>query len=70
MFEYKDKFYPGIFINNESVGGKTYSEVLNKYKTNADIIKEKGISIVFLSAWRIPKRGLKLTCVFFFDLNF
>ena len=45
--EYKEKFYPGIYVDGINVGGKTYSEVLSYYKKGADVINKEGIKIIF-----------------------
>jgi len=46
-FKYSDKFYPGITINNISVAGKTYEQVLQEFKTKSDALKKDGLKLVF-----------------------
>jgi len=41
--KYADKFYPGVSIVGESVDGKTYSEVLNKFSKKMELINQNGL---------------------------
>ncbi len=45
--KYKDRFYPGIFIAGESVGGETYDEVLTEFKEKASKLTENGLAVNF-----------------------
>lgn len=45
--KYSHRFYPGVMINGESVGGKTYEEVLAEFKEKTDILQKKGLTLVF-----------------------
>ena len=44
---YSDYFYPGVFLDGKSVGGKTYSEVFDHYKNDADLLYKDGITFIF-----------------------
>lgn len=44
---YRDKFYPGVYVDGENVAGKTYADVFNKYKVGSDAFYQNGISLVF-----------------------
>ncbi|HRY62978.1 MAG TPA: peptidoglycan binding domain-containing protein, partial [Candidatus Paceibacterota bacterium] len=46
-YKYQDKFYPGVYVDGKSVGGKTYEEVLSEYKKGADVLYKDGITLVF-----------------------
>lgn len=53
--KYKDKFYPGVIIAGETVGGKTYSEVVEYFKSRAEVLATDGL-IVALSAQQGNKK--------------
>lgn len=44
---YADRFYPGVFIGKEAVGGKTYIEVLQHFSTNARVLEHRGLRVIF-----------------------
>lgn len=44
--KYADKFYPGVYLDGEHIGGKTFPEVLSKYKSGADEINKNGITLM------------------------
>lgn len=43
--KYNNRFYPGVFVAGESVGGKTYEETLNHFKEKFDLLKKDGINL-------------------------
>jgi len=45
--EYADTYYPGVMIAGESVGGRTYGDVLQEFKTKSDTLSKNGLSLVF-----------------------
>jgi vancomycin resistance protein YoaR len=45
--KYSDKYYPGIIIAGESVGGRTYNEVLQEFKEKSDTLLKNGLTLVF-----------------------
>lgn len=47
---YRDRFYPGISIGGQSVGGRTYQEVLASFKADADTLEHDGVSAKFESS--------------------
>lgn len=49
LFEitYYNRFYPNIIIGKESVGGKSYGEVLEKFQKTRDRLQEEGLALVF-----------------------
>jgi len=49
LFEsiYSDRYYPGVMIAGESVSGRTYSEVLQEFKTKSDALLKNGLNLVF-----------------------
>ncbi|KKQ36028.1 MAG: VanW family protein [Candidatus Nomurabacteria bacterium GW2011_GWB1_37_5] len=58
--KYSDRFYPGIFVNNESVGGKTYTEVLNYFREKAEELQKNGLDINFESSKGIRKVNIPM----------
>ena len=63
---YADRFYPGVFIGNEAVGGKTYAEVLEHFSTKARMLEQDGLHVVFEDATSthetiVPKSASGLT---------
>ena len=48
-FEIKnnDRFYPGVFVAGESVGGQTYEEALNHFKQKSELLQKNGINLNF-----------------------
>lgn len=44
--KYSDRFYPGVFLDGEHIGGMTFPEVLFKYKTGAEKISKEGITLI------------------------
>ncbi len=44
---YSNRYYPGVMIAGESVGGKTYDEVSQELKTKSDELLKNGLSLVF-----------------------
>ena len=51
VFEYlyENRFYPGVTINNTSVGGRTYQEVLDEFIGKSEAIKKDGLEVIFVS---------------------
>jgi len=49
LFEirYYNRFYPNIILGKESVGGKSYDEVLEKFQKTRKRIQEEGIALIF-----------------------
>jgi vancomycin resistance protein YoaR len=49
LFElkYSDRYYPGIMIAGESVGGRTYNEVLQEFKEKSDTLLKNGLTLMF-----------------------
>lgn len=45
--KYSDKYYPGIMISGELVGGRTYNEVSQEFKTKSDTLLKNGMTLVF-----------------------
>lgn len=45
-FRYSDRFYPGVMVAGQSVGGKTYQEVLEKFKITSNALQKNGLSLV------------------------
>lgn len=48
--KYGDKFYPGIYIGGESVGGRTEEEVLSYFGDKSAVLQEEGITLKFEGA--------------------
>ena len=50
LFEhtYSDRYYPGIMIASESVGGRTYSEVSQEFKAKSDTLFKNGLALRFV----------------------
>jgi len=44
---YTGRYYPGVYIAGQSVGGKTYEEVLQEFKSKADVLTENGLTLIF-----------------------
>ncbi len=53
--KYHDKFYPGISIAGEKVGGLTYEEAFNHFKEKSKELEDKGLSINFENLNSIKK---------------
>ncbi|MBU0612049.1 VanW family protein [Patescibacteria group bacterium] len=45
--KYHDKFYPGVFVGGEKVGGKTYAEVFSYFEEKVEELKKNGFSVDF-----------------------
>ena len=45
--EYANKYYPGILIAGEPVGGRTYDSVLNEFKKKSDTLLKNGLNLEF-----------------------
>lgn len=45
-FEYRDRYYPGVAIAGEPVGGKTYNEVFQGFKAKSDALSKNGLTLV------------------------
>ncbi|MFA6325151.1 MAG: VanW family protein [Candidatus Paceibacterota bacterium] len=45
--KYSDRFYPGVLVNGEKVGGQSYVEALNHFKEKSEELKNNGLSINF-----------------------
>ncbi|MES2023862.1 MAG: VanW family protein [Patescibacteria group bacterium] len=43
--KYSYRFYPGILVGGESVGGMTYDEALNHFKEKADELRKEGLNL-------------------------
>ena len=43
---YNERFYPGVLIAGQSVGGRTYEEVLKEFEAKADAIRVGGVDLV------------------------
>jgi len=43
---YANKFYPGVMIAGESVGGRTHDDVLQEFKEKSDVLLKDGLSLV------------------------
>ncbi|MFA6257926.1 MAG: VanW family protein [Candidatus Paceibacterota bacterium] len=61
--KYKDRFYPGIFIGGEYVGGKTYSEVLNSFKEKKEKLEKNGLNANFTSSRGIQKVNIPMSVI-------
>ena len=46
-FKYSDKYYPGIKIAGQSVGGKTFEKVSQEFKLKSDNLLKNGLTLVF-----------------------
>ena len=44
---YKNKFYPGVILGKESVGGLTYEDAYKKTKGIADQLSQSGLRLIF-----------------------
>jgi len=53
--KYQDRFYPGVFINGESVGGKNYAETLAYFKERAQKLEGDGLHVNFESSKGVRK---------------
>lgn len=42
---YSERFYPGVFIGGEPVGGQTYSEALNHFKEKKEKLEREGLTL-------------------------
>lgn len=45
--KYNDRFYPGVFIGSESIGGQTYDEALGHFKEKAEELQKNGLNVSF-----------------------
>jgi len=61
--KYKNRFYPGIFIGGESVGGKTYVEVLKSFKEKKEELEKNGLSANFTSSRGIQKINIPMATI-------
>jgi len=50
LFEhtYSNRYYPGVMIASESVGGKTYNEVSQEFKAKSDTLLKNGLTLSFV----------------------
>jgi len=64
-FKYSNKYYPGITIDGESVGGKTHAEVLQEFKTKSDILLKNGLTLIFKKQSGEKKINIPATTVGF-----
>ncbi len=48
--KYSDRFYPGVFVAGEAVGGQTYAEALDHFQIKADEIEKSGLTANFESS--------------------
>lgn len=57
LFEakYHDKFYPGVFVGGEKVGGKTYAEAFSYFEEKAEELRKNGFSVSFENLKGIKK---------------
>ena len=46
-FKYSGLYYPGVMIAGQSVGGKTYAEVLQEFTEKSDTLLNNGLVLVF-----------------------
>src|SRR3989344_537623 len=53
--KYEDRFYPGIFLGGESVGGQTYQEVLNRFQHRITELEKNGLGVNFESFQEFKK---------------
>ncbi len=49
-FHYRGRFFPGITIGGEAVGGKAYGDVMASLRVRADALSNKGLDLVFESS--------------------
>lgn len=45
--KYQGRFYPGVIIGAESVGGKSYAEVFKSFQVKAKQLTESGLRLIF-----------------------
>ncbi len=53
--KYEGQFYPGVLVGGESVGGKTYNEVLDSFTEKVKYLEENGLSVSFTNSNRVQK---------------
>ena len=57
-YSYADTFYPGVFIGDVSVGGKTFDEVNTYFNDRAKILTDNGLHITLMDG--SPTKEIKI----------
>ncbi len=58
---YKDRFYPGIYLGGESVGGQTYQEVLDRFQNKITALEKNGLEANFESSQGVEKINIPMS---------
>jgi len=67
--KYYNRFLPNIFVAGESVGGKTYEQVLNDFKQKEAKIKKNGLILNFEGSKGIQKISIPISTTGFTSDN-
>lgn len=54
--KYNDRFYPGVFVGGESIGGKTYAEALNHFREKSEELQKNGLNANFENSQGISEK--------------
>ncbi len=47
QLHYRGRFYPGVVLGGEAVGGMAYGDVVKLFKNRVDMLSDKGFALVF-----------------------
>ncbi|HPS21587.1 MAG TPA: VanW family protein [Candidatus Paceibacterota bacterium] len=54
--KYQDKFYPGVYVANEKVGGLTYDEAVIRFKEKVENFRANGVNVEIENSQGLKKK--------------